>query len=82
MFLFLTDLQTRQMRILQLHVMFLVEVFGHRAFHRLTTFELERKSMSTQAMQRVSLLAITYVWYCAGLRVTLQTRYLRFILPQ
>ena len=47
-------------------------------------FRVEVEIYVDRAVQRVrlSLSAIAYVWYWAGFRVTLQTRYLRFILPQ
>ena len=45
MLLFLANLQARQVGILELQVIFLLEILGHCALHSLSTLQLQRKRL-------------------------------------
>ena len=45
MFVFLSNLKTRQVWISQFHLVFIQKVLGHSAFHSLTIFQLKWKTL-------------------------------------
>lgn len=96
MLLLLPHLQARQVGVPQHELVFVLEVLGHGALDGLAVLLLQREAEGQQRAEgqrgragRCSGLwsgwrcdKAPYVWWLAGRRVTLHTRYLRFIWPQ